>query len=94
LGWGHLEIIEQPHSQVLAHRVTWDDASLIGLHNLGPDAVTVSFEQADLDQKCQLVDLLQTGSTTPDKTGQTELQLDGYGYRWLRVTRPGDRRLR
>jgi trehalose synthase len=94
LGWGRFEVVEQPHPQVLAHRLTWEDASLIALHNLGPDAVTVPFTLADTDPECELNDLLQTGSTTPNKDGQTVVELDGYGYRWLRVTRPGDRRLR
>jgi glycosidase len=94
LGWGRLELIEQPHTQVLVHRMTWDDASLIALHNLGPDAVTVPFTLPDTDPDCELTDLLQTGSTTPGKHGETEVDLDGYGYRWLRITRPGDRRLR
>jgi trehalose synthase len=94
LGWGRFEIVEQPHSQVLAHRLNWDDASLVALHNLGPNAVTVPFTLADTGTDDELVDLLQTATTTPDKAGQVEVQLDGYGYRWLRVTRPGDRRLR
>jgi len=94
LGWGRFEIVQQPHSQVLAHRLTWDDASLVGLHNLGPDAVSVPFTLADTDSDCELVDLLQTGTTRPGKKGEAEMQVDGYGYRWLRVTRPGDRRLR
>jgi glycosidase len=94
LGWGRFEIVEQPHSQVFAHRLSWDDASLVALHNLGPDAVTVPFTLPDTDPDCELVDLLQLGSVNPGEKGQTEVQLDGYGYRWLRVTRPGDRRLR
>jgi glycosidase len=94
LGWGRLEIIEQPHSQVLVHRVIWDDASLVAMHNLGPDALTVPFTLPDLDPECQLVDLLQTATTNPGKKGECELQLDGYGYRWLRIMHPGDRRLR
>jgi glycosidase len=94
LGWGRLEIIEQPVTPVLAHRLTWDDASIVALHNLGADAVTVAFTLADTDPDCELVDLLQAGTTRPGKEGEVEVQLDGYGYRWLRITRPGDRRLR
>jgi glycosidase len=94
LGWGQLEIIEQPHTQVLTHRLSWDDASLVAIHNLGPDAVTVPFTLPDVSPDCELVDLLQTAVTTPGKGGECEIQLDGYGYRWLRVMHPGDRRLR
>jgi trehalose synthase len=94
LGWGQLEVIEQPHAQVLTHRLSWDDASLIAIHNLGPDAVTVPFTLPDTGPECELVDLLQTATMTPGKKGECEVQLDGYGYRWIRVMHPGDRRLR
>jgi glycosidase len=94
LGWGDFEVLEQPHAQVLAHRLVWDDASLIAVHNLGPDAVTVPLHPSNTGPECQLQDLLETGTTTPDKNGEVQVQLDGYGYRWLRVTHPGDRRLR
>ena len=29
LGWGTFDLLEQPHTEVLAHRCTWDDASLV-----------------------------------------------------------------
>jgi glycosidase len=41
LGWGRFEVLDQPHHQVLAHQLTWDDASLVAVHNLGPDPVTL-----------------------------------------------------
>jgi trehalose synthase len=98
LGWGRYEPLQQPFAQVFAHRQTWDDASLVALHNLGPDAVTVPLELPDLagsgSTRCELVDLLEPGVTRLDPDGRAEVQLDGYGYRWLRITRPGDRRLR
>jgi trehalose synthase len=94
LGWGRFEVLEQPHPQVLAHRLTWDDAGLVAVHNLGPTAVTVPLTVADTDGDCERVDLLQSGATALGKGGECEIALDGYGYRWLRITRPGDRRLR
>jgi len=94
LGWGHFEVLEQPYPAVLAHRTTWDDGSLVALHNLGPEAVRVLLELADLPPGAVLTDLLTEGSATPDDSGRCELTLDGYGYRWLRVTAPGSRRLR
>jgi glycosidase len=94
LGWGRFEIVEQPHAQILAHRLTWDDASMVALHNLGPDSVTVPFRLADTAAGCELTDLLQAGTTALNRKGEAEVPVDGYGYRWLRITRPGDRRLR
>jgi hypothetical protein len=48
----------------------------------------------DVGADCHLQDLLQDGSTPVSEKGTCELQLDGYGYRWLRIHHPGDRRLR
>ncbi|MEJ7582717.1 MAG: alpha-amylase family protein [Acidimicrobiales bacterium] len=41
LGWGELDVLDQPHRAVLAHRVRHDAASTVALHNLGPDACRV-----------------------------------------------------
>jgi glycosidase len=94
LGWTpRAEILAQPHPAVLAHRSTWGDGSTIAVHNLGPDAVTVPLRFDDCDDTVELVDLLQDGTCTIDAEGRTDVDLPGYGYRWLRVVREGDRRL-
>jgi glycosidase len=94
LGWTtRAEILDQPFPAVLAHRSTWDDGSLVALHNLGTEAVVVPLRLDDCDATVRLVDLLQDGSCTIDARGATEVELEGYGYRWLRVIREGDRRL-
>jgi trehalose synthase len=93
LGWGDLEVLEQPHRQVLAHRCTWDDGSMVALHNLGPEAVAVPLRITDCDAGFRLTDLLQVGTTALDHDGAATLELPGYGYRWLRVAGPGSRRL-
>jgi glycosidase len=94
LGWAtRAEILDQPYPAVLAHRSTWGDGSLVALHNLGTEPVMVPLRFADCDDTVQLVDLLQDGSCTIDARGRTDVELEGYGYRWLRVVREGDRRL-
>jgi trehalose synthase len=93
LGWGDFEVLAQPHTAVLAHRLTWDEASLVALHNLGNDALTVPLRLPAADGAAQLVDLLRDGSTDVDAKGRAEVALEPYGFRWLRVVRPGQRRL-
>jgi trehalose synthase len=116
LGWAtRAEILDQPHPSVLAHRSTWQDASMIALHNLGPDAVTVPLHLPDAerdpgeaaradgtasrasdardDEPVRLVDLLADGACEVGADGRVEVELPAYGYRWLRVVRPGSRRL-
>jgi hypothetical protein len=79
---------------VLAHRCTWDEATLVALHNLGPEPLTVPIELAGEDEGTVLADLLCDGEAVLDAKGRVEMALDGYGFRWLRVVREGDRRLR
>lgn len=93
LGWGQMDILDQPHTAVLAHRLTQDDAATVLLHNLSAEPVTVPLCLGACDEGTVLVDQLCDGATELDPTGNIELPLDGYGHRWLRVTRPGDRRL-
>ncbi len=95
LGWGEFTVLEQENRGVLAHRCTWEQATLVALHNLGPEPREVTVDLRDLDHlkegQC-LVDLLQNGSTELDR-GRATLSLDGYGYRWLRLTGGHEQRL-
>lgn len=93
LGWADFSVLEQPHSAVLAHRCTWDDGSMVAIHNLGPERRKVPIKLDDCDDRCRLMDLLRGGTTPLDRSGKADLDLDGYGYRWLRIIKPGDRRL-
>jgi hypothetical protein len=56
--------------------------------------VTVPLTLPDLASGTVLNDLLQDGAVTPDEKGRVDLPLPAYGYRWLRLTPPGTRRLR
>jgi glycosidase len=93
LGWGEFAVLDQPHAAVLAHSVTWEDACLVALHNLGPEPLTVPLSLPDAAEGSRLVDLLADGSTDLGRGGAADLHLSAYGYRWLRMLAPGDRRL-
>ncbi|ADB75689.1 alpha-amylase family protein [Geodermatophilus obscurus] len=93
LGWGGFELLEQPHREVLAHLCSWDDGALVAVHNLGPEPRTVPLMLPGCDAGHRLEDLLVTQTTPVGEDGGVELTLDGYGYRWLRVVGPDDRRL-
>ncbi|KHL01904.1 alpha-amylase family protein [Sinomonas humi] len=109
LGWGTHEVLEHPVASVLAHRVTWEDASMVALHNLSPEAATVplrlgrppSGSSPDAPacwEHVVLLDLLRSG-VYPDEglpvgeDGAVEVPIEGYGHAWLRIHRPDQRRL-
>jgi trehalose synthase len=93
LGWGELEVLDQPHKAVLAHRLTHDGSTTIALHNLAPEPCQVPLRLRDATEDTPLVDQLADGRTNLDAAGRAVIDLDGYGYRWLRVLTPSDRRL-
>lgn len=93
LGWGEYQFLETPHSQVLAHRVTWEARSMVLLHNLGPEPVIVPFTVEAEEPGTVLLDLLSDEGCSLDDNSSAELALSGYGYRWLRVKKEGDHRL-
>jgi len=93
LGWSRATVLDQPHRAVLAHRCTWDDGSLVALHNLAAEPCVVPLVLDDVGPSTELVDLLAEGRVRCDDDGTVRVPLDGYGYRWLRVIQPGSRRL-
>jgi trehalose synthase len=93
LGWADFRLLDQPHTSVLAHMCTWDDGSLVAVHNLGPDACEVPLQLDGCDDRHRLVDLLAEATTPLDEKGRVTLTMAGYGYRWLRVVALDSRRL-
>jgi glycosidase len=94
LGWADFRILDQPHRHILAHECAWDDRRLVAVHNLGPDSCTVPLVLDDCDSGHRLVDLLQNMSAIDlDDHGRSEIALEGYGYRWLRLLPRDSRRL-
>ncbi|AWB89626.1 alpha-amylase family protein [Homoserinimonas hongtaonis] len=93
IGWGELTIVKQPHASVLAHRVTGPLGSMIALHNFAAESLTLEIPVDGGDDDTRLIDLLHDGATAVTSKGTAELTLEPYGYRWLRVTNPGTRRI-
>ncbi|GAA4723436.1 alpha-amylase family protein [Pedococcus ginsenosidimutans] len=102
LGWGGLEPLDQPFPAVLAHVARLDGWATVAIHNLGSDACRVPLSLASLGGDglapvTHLTDLLSDYRVEPVTTGTgastIEVDLDGYGYRWLRVVREGDDRI-
>lgn len=93
LGWGTLQVIDQPAESLLVHSLSADVGRIIALHNFAEVPVTTSFRLADEPEGTTLVDLLESSRLALDPRGGVELEVPAYGYRWLRVSRPGDGRV-
>ena len=93
LGWTAVQVLDQPHAAVLALCSSVDPGTVVTLHNLGSDPVTVPLTLEPSDEERRLVDLLQEGECSVAPDGTTEVALDGYGHRWLRLVGPQTRML-
>ncbi len=92
IGWGEFEVLEHDQRSVLVHSMRSQLGRFIALHNFAERATTVTFALADEPERAVLVDLLGPAEVAIDH-GRVEIELAAYGYRWLRVSRPGDGRL-
>ena len=90
LGWGEFEALPQPSRQVLAHSCTWNGTTVVAVHNFGSAPVAVDLTVPLPDGGGYVLDdLLTPGSDELDGHGRTSLALDGYGFRWFRLTPAG-----
>jgi glycosidase len=92
LGRGSFQVLDQPHPEVLAHCVTWEDRIVVAVHNLSGDAHAVPL-RLDVPGGSVLESLLSREEHETDDDGAVQLDLDGYGYRWFHVHLPHKLRL-
>ena len=77
LGWGRWALLEAGSEAVLAVRYEWQDATVVVLHNLGPEPCRVGVDG----------DLSDLFADQRYERAGPGLELAGYGYRWLRARR-------
>ena len=81
LGWGRFELVESEPPNVLVHRCSWEDASVVAIHNLSDEETAVSFT---LDDEPRLADVFANRQYERVGGNPYEFTVDPYGYRWLR----------
>ncbi|TFV54325.1 trehalose synthase [Mycobacterium sp. PS03-16] len=92
IGWSTAQVLEQPNPAVLAHVCREDESGwmMVALHNFGAEGAMVPIA-LDGAGGCVLVDLLDDlAEHQLDDAGHLEIGLEPYGFRWLRLRRPGD----
>jgi trehalose synthase len=93
LGWAPLNILDQPHEAVLALCSSVDDATVVTLHNLSEQSLDVPLQLENASADHELIDLFEMARIPVDADGSAVVELGRYGYRWLRLTGPGNRHL-
>jgi glycosidase len=89
LGWGTFSSMECAEAAVFAHRSDWEDRTIIAVHNLSPRPITVELTLDGSTRRTTLHGVLEPGTTPVDAQGRFSVDLDGYGYRWLRYQPDG-----
>ena len=90
IGWGELEILDHDADGVLAHAVSSDVGRMIALHNFTEVPIRMRVEIGAVEEGTALLDLHGPDRIAVEPRGRVELELPPYGYRWLRVSPPGD----
>ncbi|MET0735407.1 MAG: alpha-amylase family protein [Microbacterium sp.] len=93
IGWGTLRILEHDGAGVLAHAVGSEVGEMIALHNFTAVPLRVRVEVGPTEDGTVLLDLHGPERLEIDDRGRVELELGAYGFRWLRVSPPGDTRI-
>jgi maltose alpha-D-glucosyltransferase/alpha-amylase len=84
IGWGDWKILSRLPDGVLGIRYDWSGRTTIVLHNFRNQAVTVGV-RVDHPNGRRLVNLLSQDPSDADEGGRHLIELEAYGYRWLRV---------
>jgi hypothetical protein len=89
LGWGAFRLLETPQAAVFAHRCDWDGSAVLALHNLSGRPVSTHVTVDDHGALAGIVDLFRTEEHELGAGGRLDIELEPYGFRWLRLVRPG-----
>ena len=84
IGWGAWSLVPRLPDNVLGIQYDWNDRCTIVLHNFADRPTKVKL-RADGHPPCPLVNLLSQDRSDPDPGGRHEIELEPYGYRWLRI---------
>ena len=92
LGLGAWSVIATPVPAVLAHRCDWDGSTVVAVHNFSAEPCRLDVPLDGVDDAVGAVELLDGVPETELDEPVLHLELGGYGYRWFRVRREGQRR--
>ena len=92
IAWGDLSIVDTGDPAVLAHVCRADGVVFVAAHNFAADARRVEIEIPDADDDTSSVTDLLSNALVDPADGRLVLDLEGYGFRWLRRVSSGARR--
>ena len=85
IGWGDWRLLPHLPDHVLGIRYEWNGRATLALHNFSDQPTTLRIRDGGADT---LTNLLSQEQSTADKSGRHTIELEPYGYRWLRGGEP------
>jgi hypothetical protein len=83
LGWGEFSLLACDTPSVLAHQVSWEDRTLVALHNLSGEPVKPTATLTSGRGPVELVEPLGFRTALADRDGKLRVPLEAYGSLWL-----------
>jgi glycosidase len=83
-GWGRADLVDAGDSAVFAHLCEWEGGRVLAVHNFSAEShpVSITLDFAD----GQFLDLLAGNEGPAMVDGSIEFDLEGFGFRWFRLT--------
>jgi|SoiMethySBSTD1v2_1073268.scaffolds.fasta_scaffold00468_3 trehalose synthase len=91
LGLGTWSVVPSEPASVLVHRCDWDGSTVVALHNFAAEPCRVEVALDGVDDVAGADDLLDGTGEIGLEDARLVLTLEGYGYRWYRIRRRGQR---
>lgn len=85
LGLGNCEVLDSGNDSVLIHRCVWNQKTTIAVHNLSKHKAHVTIPVKEF-KDIRVTDLLADQEYKQSDVGSDKIELEGYGYRWFRIT--------
>ncbi|HEV2888330.1 MAG TPA: alpha-amylase family protein [Jatrophihabitans sp.] len=89
IGVGQVSVIDRPLPRsVLAHRFDAPEGAILLVHNLAGTPVTLDLSGVDLGKSAKApYEVFADGRYEPPAKNLAQLELNGWGYRWIRLRR-------
>lgn len=82
--WGQFKILPAGAAEILALRYDWRRTSLLAIHNFAAEPRTARL-RLDVPGGERLADVFASQESRAGESGEHEIALEPYGYRWFRV---------
>jgi maltose alpha-D-glucosyltransferase / alpha-amylase len=84
ISWGTVHLLETKAPGVLGLRYDWKNISFLTLHNCSGQKRTITFRPENKSAR-RLVNVFQREESVTNSSGEHQLELEPYGWRWFRA---------